>query len=312
MLGMNMVPGSYWPFRSPVIAAHAEEGELRTLIGDPQSRSALGQAWRIGPVYAEDEGVRRLAAAACAEGWTRLARPLGTTFVMDIPKLRASGGWPTRSAARKMARLERQLMEQGRLRLRFVRGEDWDDRALDALAAIEAASWIGQRTDGSGAKFLSRAQRGYWEAVLADPELAEMLSAAILHVGDEPVAFSFDLNVGPLQYGIAGSYDSRFSRWSPGRLVTWRHIDESESRGIERIDWGSGDSGYKREFGAVPGSEIVDLLFVRSRPLAAVLRGRWCGGGGEIDPDARRLLSRREQLLIAGLATAAAAASLAE
>ena len=313
MLGLSMVPGSYWPFRSAVIAGDARQEELRALIADPAARNALGQAWRLGPVYAEDEAMRRLSAAAVAEGWTRLERSMGTAFVMDLPALRAAGAWPRASAARKVAKLERQMLGEGSLRYRFVSGEAWADADLDAMAAIEAASWVGQRTDGSGAKFLRPEQRTYWERALADAELASMLSAAILFVGERPIAFSFDLNVGTLQYGIAGSYDAAFARWSPGRVLTWRHIEESEARGIQRIDWGSGDSGYKRQFGAVPGSPIVDLLFVRSRSLSAILRARWCRpGSSEAESEDTPLLTRREQLLIAALATAAAAASLAE
>ena len=313
MLGLRMVPGSYWPFRSLPVAADAAEDELRALLSDASAHAALGQAWRLGPVYDDDPAVGRLAAAASACGWTMLRRSLGTTFLLDLPALRAAGDWPRSSVLRKVGSCERRLGAEGPLHIRFVRGGAWDAAALDALAAIEASSWVGRRTDGSGAKFLRVEQRSYWESVLADPQLARMLSAAILFVGETPVAFSFDLNVGRLQYGIAGSYDERFARWSVGKIVTWRHLEESMARGIELVDWGCGDSGYKRDFGGLAGPEIVDLLFVRSRPLARVLRPRWeRGSGGGAEEDSARLLGPRERLILAALMTAAAAASLSE
>ena len=314
MLGLRTVPGSYWPFRSLPIAADAAENELRALLSDASAHAALGQAWRLGPVYDDDPAAGRLAAAARACGWTMLRRSLGTTFLMDLSALRGAGDWPRPSVLRKINSCERRLGAEGPLRIRFVRGGEWDAAALDALAAIEASSWVGQRTDGSGAKFLRVDQRAYWESVLADAHLAEMLSAAILFVDEAPVAFSFDLNVGRLQYGIAGSYDERFARWGVGKIVTWRHLEESMARGIEQVDWGCGDSGYKRDFGGLAGPEIIDCLFVRSRPLARVLRAKWERGnaGDGADDDATRFLGRRERLILAALVTAATAASLSE
>jgi hypothetical protein len=313
MLGMWMVPGCYWPFRSPAIATDATAEELGRMLREPAVASALGQAWRVGPVYADDPGARRLASAAKAAGWTMLKRSVGTTHLIDIPSLRSRGDWPRRSLVRKLRSHERQLAERGPVSLRFVRGEGWDGACLDALAEIEARSWVGQRTDGSGAKFLKPEQRAYWERVLEDPNIAAMLSAAILYVGVTPVAFSFDLNVGRLQYGIASSYDERFARGAPGKVIAFRHLEESEARGIEIVDWGCGDGGYKRESGAEPGPEIVDYLFVRSRPVAALLKAKWkTGTSGNEDGSVEHLLSRRDQLVLAALMTAAAAASLAE
>jgi hypothetical protein len=314
MLGVRMVPGSYWPFRSVPVAADARESELHAFLGHPTAIQALGQIWRMGPYHADDPPAGALEGAAKARGWTVLKRRLGTSYVMDLEALADQGEWPSRSTLRKIGAMERQLAaSEGPLQVRFVKGAGWDAAALDALAAIEANSWVGTRTDGSGAKFLKPAQRAYWEGVLRDPRLADMLSAVILFVGDTPAAFSFDLNVGLLQYGLAGSYDDRFKRWSVGRIVTWRHLEESRSRGIEIVDWGSGDSGYKRQIGALPGPEIVDCLFVRSRSLASILRPKWTrpsDGGG--DEAARSLLTRRQQLIVGAIVTAAAAASFSE
>ena len=313
ILGLQMVPGSYWPFRSPVVAADATQAELRHLLADTNARRSLGLAWRMGPVYADDGAVRSLTEAAVGEGWTLLERPLGRTFVIDMAALRASGAWPRRKLVRKIEARERQLSQEGPLRVEHIRGDGWSAAVLDTLAAIEAKSWVGLRTDGSGAKFLRPSQRAYWERVLENEEVAEMLSATLLYVGNRPAAFSFDINVERLQYGIAGSYDERFARWGVGKIVTWRHLEESATRGIDVVDWGSGDSGYKSEFGAVPGSAIVDRLFVRSRPLAAVLRPKWTNlESARGDEGAATLLSRREQLLLAAIVTAATAATIAE
>src|SRR3546814_19765320 len=105
-----------------------------------------------------------------------------------------------------------------------------------------------------------------------------MLHAAILTIGGSPAAFAFDLDVGALKYAIANSYDQRFARNSPGRVLAYRSLAGAMDRGIERVDWGAGDSGYKSPLGAVPGPELVDCLFVRKIGRAAG-RERGCQSG---------------------------------
>ena len=310
-LGARAVVGAYWPFRTVPISPKLSGDDLATLLADPRAKAALGPLWRMGPFYEDDPAGARLIDAAARAGWTMLTRPLGHSYVLEVAEQRATGPWPRPSTLKRVRNYERQL---GEVSWERISGGDWSAAAFDALAEVEAASWIASRTDGSGAKFLNAASRAFWEKVAADPVLAEMMSALILRVGEKPVAFCFDLNVGTLQYSIAGSYDAAFAKLKPGKIATYRNIEWALERGITRIDWGAGDGGYKREIGAVKGPQIVDCLFVRNGFVASILRPRWerpvFGEGGD---DARKLpLSRRELLLIASLITAATAGALAE
>lgn len=189
----------------------------------------------------------------------------------------AAGNWPRKSTRRRIALFERKLSDQGEVAVRFVNGADWDERIFDELEAVERRSWVASRTDGGGAKFLNARHRQCWRRMVQDPELAERLSATILSVGGVPAAFSFDFRCGATEYGIAGSYDERFAAFSPGKIVTYRQLEGALARGIGLVDFGAGDSGYKRELGAVAGPEIVDYLFVRSRAAAALIRRKWEG-----------------------------------
>lgn len=299
------VPGSYWPFRGVPLAADTSEAELVALLSDREARAALGRVWRLGPVYGSDPATRLLLTAARKAGWTVLTRGLGSTFVQEIVPAAAAGRWPNEAKLRRVRAAERKLAAEAGVGFRTISGVGWSDAVLDDLAAIEARSWVGQATDGRGAKFLSPEQRGLWRTALRDPALAEMLSAEILDIGGEPAAFSFDLTVGACQYAIASSYDSRWASFGPGKIVTWRQLAGVLDRGVTRIDWGAGDSGYKREFGAVPGAAIVDFLFVRGRSLATVLRARWKSPADVSVPVDG--LGPAEQALIASLGMAAAA-----
>lgn len=313
-LGVRAVVGSYWPFRSVPVSPDLTPEQLTDWLAHKDVRAALGPLWRLGPFYADDPAGSRLFNAAAAAGWTVMARNLGRTYLLDIAALRAAGPWPRPSTLKRIRNYERQLAAEGELTWERIEGAGWTASAFDTLAEIENASWIADRTDGSGAKFANAGHRAIWEQCAADPALAAMMSAVVLRVGGHPAAFCFDLNAGTLQYSIAGSYDARFARLKAGKVATYRNIEWAIARGIKQIDWGAGDSGYKREIGAAPGPRIIDCLFVRSPFVASMLRKRWERStiGGEAD-DARKLpLGRREWLILASLATAAAAGTLAE
>jgi len=308
VIGARAVTGSYWPFRSAAVAANASVKELGEFLAADTARDALGPIWRMGPFYADDPAAVRLVAAAASAGWTRLTRSLGHTFIIELNDVAGGAPWPRPASLKKVRALERQL---GEVRYQRVEGDGWCAAVFDALAEVEQASWVGETTDRSGAKFLAPSNRRCWEEAVRDPILASMLSALILRVDERPVAFCFDLNAGGTQYAVASTFDAAFAKLSPGKVVTYRGIEWAKERGITRLDWGAGDSGYKRKFGAVQGSEIIDCLFVANPLLAAMLAAKW----KRADPkaDARSLpAGPRHAALIATLATAAAAVAMAE
>ncbi|MFC7499075.1 GNAT family N-acetyltransferase [Enterovirga sp. GCM10030262] len=275
-LGLRSVPGCYWPFRSFPIAADAEDAEIAALLSHPIARRALGRAWRLGPINADDPTGLRLAHIARASGWSLLERRIATSYGLDIAALRADGAWPRTSTLQKNRWYERRLGRSGELQWRFVSGGDWTPAIFDQLAAIEAKSWVAKR--GGDAKFLS-SHRRIWEAALADPALASMLNVNILSIGGAPVAFEFGIETGATAFAIANSYDEAFAQHSPGRVLVYRSFAAAMERGVERIDWGAGDSGYKSTMGARPGPDIVDWLFVRGPTLARFIRPFWTRSG---------------------------------
>lgn len=311
-LGARAVAGLYWPFRNVLLAAQASNEQVTQALAAIRSDNLLGPLWRLGPVYADDPSAARLLLLAPAAGWTVLSRSLGHTYVLDVAKARSGGGaWPRPSTLKRLAGYERQLRALGTVAIDKVTGAGWSSDILDAMAAVEARSWIAEATDGTGAKFLVPAHRAFWERCIADPELAEMLSAVIVRIDGRPIAFSLDLTVGTLQYGIAGTYDAEFGPHRVGKLATERNLAWAVERGVTRIDWGAGDSGYKRQTGFEAGSEIVDCLLVRTAIVAALLRPKWTRAGGSVD--ARGLpLTRRESALLGTLITAATVTAMAE
>ncbi len=273
ILPLKEVPGSYWPFRSFPVAHSLSEAELAPILADRETRAALGHAWRIGPIYADDPTGRRLIAAARASGWTVLTRRLGTCYLLDLARRRAEGPWPSVKTLRKNRWIERRLAELGELEFRSFSGSGWSAEVMDMLAAIERESWVGRR--GGDTKFLDPATRRVWEAALRDPALAKSLACTILLIGGEPAAFVFTLAAGSTLHCIANGYAERFAEHSSGRVLLYREFARAFDQGFDRIGWGAGDAGYKTEMGGEPGPEILDHLLVRGRILPRLLRPLW-------------------------------------
>lgn len=280
MLGMASVPGCYWPFRSFPLALGTSDAALRAGL------SALGtrvNGLRIGPVHDGDPAATPLIEAARANGWVAIDRMLGTSWTLDLQPVVDGQPWPRNSTLRKNRFHEKHLGAHGALDWCFLSASDWPAR-LDDLAAIEETSWIAVDTDRRDMKFTADGHLAFWRAAAADPVLARMFRAALLRVDGAPAAFSFDIDTGALIYAIANSYDPRFAKHSPGKLLYWRNLVAAMGRGARQVDWGAGDSGYKTVIGARAGAAIRDWLLLRPgfpATLAPALRVAWRRSGGQ-------------------------------
>lgn len=274
---VRMVPGSYWPLRNILVAHDARLAEIEHLFVS-SAADALGRLWRLGPVPEEDPSFRLVALAAERAGWHILSRPAGQNWCIDVDALRAQD-WPRASTAKRLASYANRLKQHGAISWEEVSGKSWNDSVLEELGGVESESWIPSRTDGNGAKFLKPAQRALWREVLTDPVLAAALSATILRIDGQAVGFTFDLDDGATRHGIAGSYNRAFRTCNVGKLVNYRKLEDTIARGFSSLNMGVGDTGYKREMGAVAGDRLIDVLFVRDRLLASALRWWWCRQG---------------------------------
>jgi CelD/BcsL family acetyltransferase involved in cellulose biosynthesis len=273
IIGARKLAGGYWPFRAPLVSPDCSALHLAQALADKAAHS-LGPVWRMGPARCDDPAIAMLIEAAQIAGWRVLSRPAGTSWIIDLDAMRANPP-PPGSTPRKLRAAWRKFEALGTPHWRTVRGAQWDAEALIAMGRVEADSWIARDTDGSGAKFLTADQRAVWQHALSDPVIADSLCAIILFLDDRPVAFSFDLDDGPVRYAIAGSHVADLKHCQIGKTLNYRSLDDALAAGQHTLDLGAGDSGYKRAMGAVPGYDMADLLFVRSRLAAPLLERAW-------------------------------------
>jgi CelD/BcsL family acetyltransferase involved in cellulose biosynthesis len=269
------ISGSYWPFRSIPLAENISDAELALLLRNKAMHAAMGRLFRFGPVYSDDPAASRLVPIAKANGWTVLRKPLATCYELDLADLHEAGPWPKGSTRRKNRARERKLAADGDLNYRFLIGTQIDHASMDAMATVEANSWLAKLDGGGDTKFRDPKNRAIWERLVADPALSQSLFASLMTIGETPIAFSFGLEIGNCRYYIANNYDEGFSKFGPGKLLLYKDFEFATDRGIGKISWGAGDAGYKTEMGAQPGPAIEDLLFVRGSLLGAVVRRFW-------------------------------------
>jgi CelD/BcsL family acetyltransferase involved in cellulose biosynthesis len=265
-LGINVVPGSYWPFRSFAVAADVTASELASVFAAPAVQRALGPVWRVGPVHSVDPALGLIEQAAGAAGWRLIKRRLGTAFQVDFAAAAAEGPWPRTSTLRRNRQLQKKMAQLGPLDWVSLRGGELDTALLDALAALEAKSWHGASRD---AKFLAPTHRRLWDRLIADPAQAARIHVQLLRIDGVLAAWRFQIEAGTMIYSIATSYDPVFRSYGPGICLATRALVAARDAGFERFDWGSGDGGYKRTLGASPGPDLVDCLLVRG-PLATI------------------------------------------
>lgn len=269
---LREVAGGYWPFRSFGLASDAGLPELTAFLESRQTAQKLGRVWRLGPVYSDDPTARRLIKAAPEAGWTVIRRSTAKVYELDLKALRQEGSWPRTKTLRKNRWRERRLASDGEVRYEYLTGRDLTDKHCDAMAEIERNSWLATLDENGDTKFLDPATRQIWQKIAADTDLAPMLFASLMWIGERPAAFTFGVESGDTRYYIANNYDERFAKFGPGKLLLYKDFERAADNGIRLISWGAGDAGYKSEMGAEPGPDITDLFFVRGRLLAALLR----------------------------------------
>lgn len=94
-----------------------------------------------------------------------------------------------------------------------------------------------------------------------------------LHSGDNMIAANYVLRSRDVAHGWFMSFDTRFGQYSPGMILIYEILRQSEAAGIARLDLGTGASKFKRRLmtdSVEVGSGVVD-----PRPVARAVWSQW-------------------------------------
>ncbi|NQX95453.1 MAG: GNAT family N-acetyltransferase, partial [Erythrobacter sp.] len=152
-LKVNEIAGPYWPMRSVPVDASASANELAVAMDNKALTKALGPVFRLGPVVRDHASIRLLSEAMMLAGWTVLTKPIGQHFGVDLATKIASGNWPSTRGQRKRRWHVRNMEKIAPVRTDYFTGADWTPATRDAMAQIEANSWLGTLEDGGDTKF---------------------------------------------------------------------------------------------------------------------------------------------------------------
>ncbi len=216
--------------------------------------------WRCdAPALLRAMGIARLDVTRLLASQAHLAT--WQTEAMDAPLIRLDAGFDAYARERRAAgsnAVTQALSHARRLArqsgpLRFV-PHDPDPRSLHQLIAWKRAQYGRERWGGA----LDPFARGWVVALLArihaaqEPGFAGMLST--LWAGETMLAAHLGMRAeGRLHYWFP-AYDPAQARLAPGRILLLEMIRHAASAGIDAIDLGAGEEGYKRRFAndAVP------------------------------------------------------------
>jgi len=267
--------GPYLPHRGLVltsradVAADACAAAANSLINYVPWRLGL----RMGPISDQDTAIATFVAALRHRGWSVVTRRLGNCMVIGLPADMAEFNERLGGIIKRANYYERRMRRIGEVRIAEARASE-DERwpsVVDDAAAIEKNSWIPRENgdlllSGSG-------DRMFWRQAATDEFLRSALALWIVYFNEVPVSFSLTLDAGKTKFILANLYDERIKTYSVGSILTFHVISRAIDQRFQQIDWGLGDSGYKKRWLAKPGYGLYDLIAFPPGPMGWALQG---------------------------------------
>jgi len=98
---------------------------------------------------------------------------------------------------------------------------------------------------------------------LQDYGLSRSIKIWMLYLDDDPVSFCLVLDTGPIRYQLVNGYSKSVKQYSTGHILFKEMIFDAIETGVQRICFGQGDPGHKREWGAKSSVELIDLIAMK-------------------------------------------------
>lgn len=229
----------------------------------------------LSGVDADDPAVARLAdhlAAGCCTVH-RLAGPNG--WRIELPDR-----WDdylamlSKSHAKQLRRIERRLVDTGRVELHTVQRLEELPRAVEILVDLHQRRW---RALGRSGCFASSRFEAFHRDVMPGLLVAGQLQLHWIELDGRPVAAEYQLASGGVVYAYQSGIEPDAAACSPGSLAHLATIRRAIAQGCRAFDLLRGDEPYKAHWRARP-YPMVRLRVVPPRIGAQFRHGLWAAG----------------------------------
>ncbi len=273
LLSFLSLAGPYLPFRCIPFTSETEyRYDAFQLISDYLTDAIPASSLRLGPLTSQD--AEFMVPALRERGWrihtkdsqTELSQRLPNSYDEFISTF-------SKRRIKKMRGNRNRIERSGRTEVKKYCELDhnrWSD-LMPELEHIESHSFVG--LEGLDDRFIQPEKQAFWVDFLGSCNEHCQPTVWILYLDDEPIGYDFVIDCGETRYGYANAYHQDYARFSPGTILLETEMRESFERGIRYVNWGPGDSDYKRTWGANIERELIDLLAFRGDAKGALMSG---------------------------------------
>ena len=253
--------GYYIPFRDLPVEADKVCQVIDTMVCRMASVNGIIGA-RIGPTENGSPTLLALKSSFRQYGWTIIEKYRGKLLYLELPKTIVDYVPIINGRAKKANYYLRRLKRIGDVSI-IVKGglssDEWQETFRE-LQKIESESWVAFSGEP---RFIGEKNFQFWESLMQDHELKKAVKVWILYLDDKPVSFCLVLDAGPIRYQLINGYSKSVKQHSTGHILFKEMIFDAIEAGVERICFGQGDPGHKREWGAKPSVELIDLIAIK-------------------------------------------------
>jgi CelD/BcsL family acetyltransferase involved in cellulose biosynthesis len=144
-----------------------------------------------------------------------------------------------RTLRNQQYRLDRMSSEG--LRVRIIEHPELEPSLLEAFIALESQ----KRVQGKLVPPLFANTPQVFQSLFNSLGPRGWLYAALMELGDHPIAFQFGFRCGDALWDFSKAYDSAYSHLSPGTMLVPAILDYGFSRGYREYDFLRGEEPYK-------------------------------------------------------------------
>ena len=252
-----------------VVFLGGTQSDYQTVLTQPGRPDAATNVWKVllaqtdwdridlYPI-AESEAAQVSALAQAHRGLTVAYRAKGNCPVLDL-----SDGAVERDGQKMLKDAQYQWRRMEKMGVTLQRAETADDlrKLLDGLADLHRRRWA---VESQASRFSQDARQMEFERLASVWLEQGVLHATGLSVGGRLIAAHIGACTADRFYWHTPSFDPEFSKYSPGKVLVWRLVEECRARGVRWFDFLRGAEEYKTAWGAVPTAPYGRLTILRA------------------------------------------------